>query len=222
MFSDNLSIPPPPPISQLSNKLINKKSHRHSPKKLQDNVESIDMELSDDDNLDTNNLTIVPIQDKHNKESSFKDIVNTLEPPPPFPDIPEDVDPNSIVDDAGMETQMQKKDWLIRDDITTKNVESNYLPSINDRMWSSTTDRLSQWKDQNYLKDNNNSRGAIRGNTYLRNPMEFRGRIRGNNNWNYRGTGPFRARGSPRPPPYVRGGMIRGRGFSRGNFRGGY
>lgn len=216
MFHKSLPVPPPPPITnQMPIKMLSKKLRSHSPKKMQDNVESIDMELSDDDTLDSNNLTTVPIQDKHNK-NSFKDNITTLEPPPPFPDILEDVDPNNIIiDDTGME--MQKKDWLMREDLK-QHLDNNYLLSINDRVWTPGAERMP------HNNNNNNIRGAIRNSGYLRNSMEFRGRGGRGNTWNYRGAGSFRPRGSPRPPPYARGGggLIRGRGFPRGNFRGGY
>lgn len=216
---DNLNLPPPPPPPPPNQILIkplnnNKKPHQH--KKLQDNVESIDMDLSDDDNLDPNkaeevneNLTVVPLKDVSG--------TNTLEPPPPFPDIPDDVDAN-MTDD----TEMSRKDWSQRNSLPNM----DHFVNPNERSWNTTPDRVvwnsaperSPWKDSHY-KANSVDRISNRGFIH-RNSMEFRGRGRGNN-WNFRGGGLFRGgmslRGAPRP--YVRRGA---RNFPRGNFRGGY
>ncbi|EFA07354.2 hypothetical protein TcasGA2_TC015954 [Tribolium castaneum] len=68
---EQLKLPPPPPPPP--KKIL-------SPRKLQDNTESIDMELSED-------------------ETEEKMHPPLLKPPPPLPDLPDDVDANSFLDD---------------------------------------------------------------------------------------------------------------------------
>lgn len=83
----NLKLPPPPPPPNSSLETKPKKPG-NSPRKVQDNVESIDMELSDDESaLDTSAAQI------HSNDSSL------LEPPPPLPDLPDDIDANNFLDD---------------------------------------------------------------------------------------------------------------------------
>lgn len=73
-----------------------------SPRKI-DNIESIDMDLSDDDienklqqTKQNDNLKV--IVDNSVEEQQF-----SLEPPPPLPDLPDDVDANNFLDDLSNE-----------------------------------------------------------------------------------------------------------------------
>lgn len=101
---EQLKLPPPPPppnANQLNQNLtpvkgnISKKLGT-SPRKMQDNVESIDMDLSDDETTTLEN--VIPLDNMRviigpNGER------RTLEPPPPLPELPEDVDANNFLDD---------------------------------------------------------------------------------------------------------------------------
>lgn len=96
-FQEN-SVPPPPqsPESELSNLQTPITSYTKSPRK-SDNIESIDMDLSDEDvetRLQLKNDNLKVIVDSSNDEQQF-----SLEPPPPLPDLPDDVDANNFLDD---------------------------------------------------------------------------------------------------------------------------
>nr|XP_022911780.1 uncharacterized protein LOC111422781 isoform X2 [Onthophagus taurus] len=84
--------PPPPPNSQQIQIMQQKSNHKRnqSPRKGVDNVESIDMDLSDEDPVN-DNFKFVRLNENN----------KTLEPPPPFPEFSDEADANAndILDD---------------------------------------------------------------------------------------------------------------------------
>ncbi|XP_018332365.1 regulation of nuclear pre-mRNA domain-containing protein 2 isoform X2 [Agrilus planipennis] len=97
----NLPPPPPPPAKNISTSTVNN-LNKKSPKKCQDNIESIDMDLSDDENLVANSEAVQKGNDSSNQSvNSLKDNNlgdDSLQPPPPFPDLTDDIDANNFLD----------------------------------------------------------------------------------------------------------------------------
>lgn len=232
---ENLKLPPPPPPPNqalIKSNLSNKKSLNHSPKKLQDNVESIDMELSDDenneigqieDNTISKNLTVVPIVTENTN--------STLEPPPPFPELPDEVDANLFLDELDNDLNSSNDFVPELNECIKEEASNNSNSSIEGSSYppADHTSKENMWQTNFnegppcWIESTYNFRGRgnnHRGNFHNRGHVEFRGRGRGPN-W-YRG-GMFQ--GPPRGPPrgFNRGNLPRGnRGFVRGNFRGGF
>lgn len=232
---ENLKLPPPPPPpNQTLTKpnIFNKKSLNPSPKKLQDNVESIDMELSDDennevgqieDNTISKNLTVVPIVTENTNSA--------LEPPPPFPELPDEVDANLFLDELSNDLNTSN-DFVPELNENFKEEASNNSNSSfegssyqltdhssKENMWQTNfTEGPPCWIESTY---NFHGRGNNhRSNFHNRGHVEFRGRGRGIN-WIRGGMFQGPPRGSPRV--FNRGSIPRGnRGFPRGNFRGGF
>ncbi|XP_023311502.1 histone-lysine N-methyltransferase 2D [Anoplophora glabripennis] len=117
---EQLKLPPPPPpppkpLDDSANVVLNhppnsdfpkhspsQQSLAKSPRKI-DNVESIDMDLSDDDienklhqTKQNDNLKVIV-------DNSVEELQFSLEPPPPLPDLPDDVDANNFLDDLSNE-----------------------------------------------------------------------------------------------------------------------
>lgn len=118
---EQLKLPPPPPpptksVEETSANVVlsrppstdfpkhspSQQPLTKSPRKI-DNIESIDMDLSDDDiesklqhTKQNDNLKV--IVDNSVEEQQF-----SLEPPPPLPDLPDDVDANNFLDDLSNE-----------------------------------------------------------------------------------------------------------------------
>lgn len=121
---DNLKLPPPPPPPLNNIPEVNQtKKIGISPRKLQDNVESIDMELSDDESTVTDvksvndNLKVVPIMNNIDTNPGL------LEPPPPLPELPDDVDANTFLDD--LDNDLNSNEFLEQDD--HDNGENSYM-----------------------------------------------------------------------------------------------
>lgn len=207
---------------------------------MQDNVESIDMDLSDDDLQQTisENIKVLvdPAKDDMDMEKS------DLMPPPPPPDIPDDIDANNLLDDLDNDLnsgefcesftddanyqenphwiQQQQQPPLGNNWPEPENWSETQLPPGN---WSETQPPPGNWSEsqppppQQYQNFGNNFRG--------------RGNVKRGGNWvprggRGRGFPPFRGgrghRGNGRGGAFQnnRGGW--GRGGFRGNFRGGY
>lgn len=110
---ENLQLPPPPPPpNHLSpNKPL--KKHSQSPRKAQDNVESIDMDLSDDDNNHDGASVAKELVNDNLKVVTLIDEKNCLEPPPPFPEFSDEADANAnnLLDD--LNNDLDESDDLI-------------------------------------------------------------------------------------------------------------
>lgn len=104
---EQLKLPPPPPPPPKSK---SPKKPGMSPRKMQDNVESIDMDLSDDELQTAADLNLKVIVDPSREQSTTD---NMLEPPPPFPDLPEDVDANNFLDD--LDNELNSGDFTLED-----------------------------------------------------------------------------------------------------------
>ncbi|KAK9729178.1 hypothetical protein QE152_g16083 [Popillia japonica] len=228
MFNfENLQLPPPPPPpNQISpNKLL--KKHGQSPRKAQDNVESIDMDLSDDDN--NHDGVNASVKDAINDNLKVVTLIDEdkLEPPPPFPEFSDEADANAnnLLDDLnndldetddlisalGQQPPLQQREADMMDGPI---FEMNNI----DRVWNNRIPPV------NMMADVGPPAFPINGPPQnIRNGppdimlapwpefIDFRGR--GNKRGNFNNRGDFRGR-----PPMTGGrGARRGRG---GNFRG--
>lgn len=226
--------PPPPPKSMPSALKLGPKKPGASPRKMQDNVESIDMDLSDDENLAQepmpDNLKVIVDPDK-----------KALEPPPPFLELPDDLDANSFLDDLNNDLNSSEFTANLSDD-------SQGLPTFPppNPMWNNnygmgdlppnipSIPPCANWMEPNFhneypggFQGRGNKRGNFNNRGHHHRNNEFRGgHDRGGRGWNYRGG--FRgnnnrnARGGGN---HRGGGFNRGRGRGppfRGNFRGGF
>ena len=96
---ENLKLPPPPPPPSRQTVTSKQKKMHSSPGKGQDNIEDIDMDLSDDADDRTE-----PGNNNNNKETvndnltvvKLVDNVNDLEPPPPFPEFTDDTECDTV------------------------------------------------------------------------------------------------------------------------------
>ncbi|KAJ8925437.1 hypothetical protein NQ315_009270 [Exocentrus adspersus] len=118
LITDFAKPPPPQPLSK-------------SPRK-NDNVESIDMDLSDDDvenklQQAKQNDNLKVIVDNSVEEPQF-----SLEPPPPLPDLPDDVDANNFLDDLSNELHEFSN---LSDELSNSNL-SNPNSAMQDNMWN--------------------------------------------------------------------------------------
>lgn len=199
--------PPPPPGGQIKPNL----KPGLSPRKLQDNVESIDMDLSDDELQQSLNENIKVLVDpmKENAEERAD-----LMPPPPFPELPDDVDANNLLEDLNSDLNCGEYSEESYMDEAMQLFGGEHPP------WAAQPDN--NWMEpQNFGPDFNSFRG--RGNVKRgnwggqRGGFDFRGRGRGFPP--FRGRGPMRG---GRGGNYNFGNRGRGRGGFRGNFRGGY
>lgn len=200
---EQLKLPPPPPPPNNNNAQRNSTLKPGlSPRKMQDNVESIDMDLSDDDLQQTINENIKVLVDatKDEQQEQHSDLM----PPPPFPDLSDDVDANNLLDD-------------LNNDLISGEFNENVMDAWMPQQPPFPQQIQQQQQGNHWNEDYNNGFNRGRGNV----------KRASGNNWGQRGNFEFRGRGRgfPRGP---RGGMrgfinrARGRPGFRGNFRGGF
>lgn len=246
MFSlEQLKLPPPPPPPNTQNIPYKTNSTLKlglSPRKIQDNVESIDMDLSDDDvhQAVSENIKVLVDPTRDDKKTQG------LMPPPPFPDLPDDVDANNLLDDLNND--------LNAGEFNEESVEENYHHQQGNPEWTAIVPP----PENNWMEgppENNWMEGPPDNNSWMEAPPEnnwmeglpqyqqqqqqqqppfqdyvnnFRGRgnVKRGGNWGHRG-----GRGRGFTP--FRGGRGQrgngwgnkqgwGRGGFRGNYRGGY
>lgn len=118
---DQLKLPPPPPPPNSQNIPVRTNFTLKpglSPRKSQDNVESIDMDLSDDDIQQTvsENIKVLVDPTKDDKKPSLMP-----PPPPPFSDLPDDVDANNLLDDLNNDLNSGE----FNDDVGEENYQGN-------------------------------------------------------------------------------------------------
>lgn len=190
---EQLKLPPPPP-PQVPSKTA---KPGLSPRKSQDNVESIDMDLSDDDIQQQTVSENIKVLVDPTKNSDLMP-----PPPPPFPDLPDDVDANNLLDDLNNDLNSGEFNEALGEDIFQGNAP---WMSQQDNSWMEVPPHHHQ--QQQYQDYENNFRG--------------RGNVKRGGNWGHRGG---RGRGfSPfRPNRGQRSNRGWGRSGFRGNYRGGY
>ncbi|KAJ3650238.1 hypothetical protein Zmor_021936 [Zophobas morio] len=219
---EQLKLPPPPPPPPKPLVLSNQfpKNKVPSPRKLMDNIESIDMELSEDENEEhqdhRENLKVIVNSDSSAVNNS------SLKPPPPFPDLPDDVDANTFLDDLDNElnsneftASLQDPDHRISFDQPPPTIS---IPPHIANVPPPNLPPPNNWipKQQNCNMNMGFRRGNRGGPVYNNRGMQ-RGRGRGT--YGFRGANNFRGRGFGRGVPN-RGHKMRGN--MRGNFQGGY
>lgn len=194
---ENLKLPPPPPPPPKSlvspNHFVKKQVT--SPRKVIDNNESIDMELSEDENEENHdhrdNLKILNNADGISNNSS-------LIPPPPLPDLPDDVDANTFLDDLDNELNSNEFTANLQDPDNRINISQPpprltippHMTNVPPPNWPP--------KQQNNHMNYDYRRG---GRNAHQNNHRMNQRNRGRGNFEYRG-----------------GNNFRGRGFGRGNY----
>lgn len=202
--------PPPPPPPKPSGIYLNKNDEK---KRLQDNVESIDMDLSEDEPDAYRDFKVV--QDSNESVSS----ISSLKPPPPLPDLPDDVDANSFLDDLNDELNSNEFTANLQDfdqesymaypgmEYSSSNMPSPSFANAAPNNWMPKE----HYGNSNFGFYPKNNRGNFNNRAIVR------GRGRGNFHFrphnNFRGRG-FSRGGSPR--------VYRARGNFRGNFPGGF
>jgi hypothetical protein len=206
--------PPPPPPKPLVplNHLIKKQIP--SPRKLQDNTESIDMELSEDESEDhRENLKVVV-------DNCAGGNVSSLKPPPPLPDLPDDVDANSFLDD--LDNDLNSNEFTANLQDPDQRIHLGHPPmNIPPHIANVPPPNLLNMNPNNWMQKQQPNFGFRRGGRggapmhNNRGMMRGRGRggygFRGSNNFRSRGFG----RGGPNRPHKPRGNM-------RGNYQVGF
>lgn len=178
---------------------------------MQDNVESIDMDLSDDDVQQTVNENIKVLVDATHEEQS------DLMPPPPFPDLSDDTDANNLLDDLNndlMSGEFNEGQQQQQEEYAASWMAPTHPPP-HAANWQEEYNNGVVFRGRGNVKRAGN-RGQMRGG------FDFRGRGRGYPppfRGSPRGGGMMMMRGNNRG--FVNRGRGRGGGF-RGNFRGSF
>lgn len=237
---DQMKLPPPPPPPTQSAPTIQILSNVSvlPPKKptYSDNVESIDMELSDEDESSgvghrrKNNADGAYSKNDYNEGNAFMNFGQSLEPPPPLPDFPDDCEENILLDDLANDINLNE--FLLN--ATVPETEERNQGGGN--MWNNYPSQNTMMPNMNQMPPPppllpipNNWMPPQNSNVQDHGNFQYRGR--GNNFRNPRGFYPNnKNRGRGGMMPGGRGGRnMRGprggqrfRGNFRGNFRGGF